>query len=106
MAIEKYKLQVMPRAVVDLENIYEYISNELSAPAAAHILMQKVEAAFMRLRDFPESCPMCQDEILQQKGYRKLVVNNYIALYKVDNYTKAITVMRVVHGRQDYSGFV
>jgi addiction module RelE/StbE family toxin len=106
MDTEKYKLQIMPRAAVDLDNIYEYISKELSAPMAAHNLMQKVEDAFLLLRDFPEMCPLCEDEILQQKGYRKLVVNNYIALYTVDNSAKAVTVMRVVHGRQEYSAFV
>jgi addiction module RelE/StbE family toxin len=106
MATEKYKLQIMPRAAVDLDNIYEYISNELSAPVAAHNLMQKIEESFMLLRDFPEMCPMCEDEILRQKGYRKLVVNSYIALYTADKVAKAVTVMRVVHGRQEYSAFV
>jgi len=106
MAIDKYDLKIMPRAVIDLENIFNYISMELSAPQAAHKLMQKIEDSFMRLQDFPESCPMCQDDLLRQKGYRKLVVNNYIALYLVDINARTVTIMRVVHGRQEYSAFV
>jgi len=96
----------MPRAALDLENVYAYIFYELEAPAAAHSLMQKIENSFMRLQDWPKSCPMCQDDILHQKGYRKLLVDNYIALYTVDNTAKTVTIIRVVHGRQEYAGFV
>jgi len=106
MATERYGLKIMPRAAADLENIYEYISRELAAPTAANNLMNKMDASFLRLRDMPESCPMCQDDILFQKGYRKLVVNNYIALYTVDNNAKTVTVMRVFHGRQAYASFL
>ena len=104
--METYKLKIMPRAAIDLDSIYNYISFELAAPAAAHNLMLKIEQSFMRLQDFPESCPICQDEMLRQRGYRKMVVNHYIALYTVDSSAKSVTVMRVVHGRQDYAGFV
>ena len=106
MVMRKYKLLIMPRAVSDLENIYDYIEQEHDAPAAAQKLMVKIENSFMRLRDMPESCPPCQDKILFQKGYRMLVIAGYIALYTVDNIKKTVTVMRVVHGRQDYTRFV
>ena len=106
MDTEAYRLRIMPRAVVDLDNIYGYIAGELSAPKAARELMEKIESSFMRLRTMPASCPECQDDILRQKGYRKLVVNNYIALYMVSHPEKTVTVMRVVHGRREYSAFV
>ena len=102
----KYKLSIMPRAAIDLDSIFAYISNELSSPKAAQNLMLKVHNSFMRLRDVPESCPLCQDEILLAKGYRKLVVNNYIALYTVNHETRAVVVMRVFHGRQDYASYL
>jgi addiction module RelE/StbE family toxin len=106
MATEKYRLKIMPRAADDLRNIYEYIAHELSAPKAAHSLMTQLESSFMRLRELPESCPMCQDDTLFQKGYRKLTVDNFIALYKTNKQEKTVTVMRVVHGRQEYARFV
>jgi len=96
----KYNLSIMPRAATDLDSIFTYISNELSSPKASQNLMSKIEKSFMRLRDMPESCPLCQDEILFAKGYRKLVVNSYIALYTVNQETRAVIVMRVFYGRQ------
>ena len=106
MGMTKYKLTIMPRAENDIINIFEYLSQELSVPAAAHGQMRDIENAFLRLQDFPESSPVCQDSILRRKGYRKLLVNNYIALYTVDNAERTVTIMRVVHGRQNYARFV
>ena len=102
----KYMLSIMPRAAIDLDNIFTFISIELSSPKAAKNLMLMIEKSFMRLRDMPESCPLCQDEILFAKGYRKLVVSNYIALYTVNHETRAVIVMRVFHGRQDYASYL
>jgi len=106
MDTERYKLKVMPVAANDLRGIYEYISQELSAPLAAHNLMEKVEKSFLFLREMPESCPRCQNGVLYQKGLRKLLVGNYIALYTIDKISKTVLVMRVVHGRQEYSTMV
>ena len=102
----KYMLSIMPRAAADLDSIFTYITDELSSPKAAQNLMLKIENSFMRLRDMPESCPLCQDEILFAKGYRKLVVSNYVALYTVNHETRAVVVMRVFHGRQDYASYL
>ncbi len=106
MATDSYRLQIMPRAAIDMDNIYGYISQELSAPAAAQKLMEKIETSLMSLCDMPERCPVCRDSILQQKGYRKLIVGNYVALFIVDNKAKTVTIMRVFHGRQDYTNYV
>ena len=106
MATERYKLKVMPRAAEDLDSIYEYISEELAAPLAAHNQLQKFEDSFMRLRDFPELGLACQDDILKQKGYRKLIVNNYIGLYLISHSEKTVIIIRVVHSSQDYVSFV
>ena len=44
----------------------------------------------------------CLDEYLNKKGYRKLIVDNFITLYKVDDEKKIVTVMRVIYGRRQY----
>lgn len=41
-----------PIAKEDLEDIYEYLSNELYNVSAAEDLMDKTENLFMRLQDF------------------------------------------------------
>ncbi|MFZ3578031.1 type II toxin-antitoxin system RelE/ParE family toxin [Virgibacillus sp. DJP39] len=69
-------------------------------------IMEKIETSIMRLKDFPFSCSLVTDEILKDKGYRKLIVENYIALYLVRKVEKQVIVMRVPHGGQNYQDII
>ena len=48
----------------------------------------------------------CHDPYLKELGYRKAVIRNYIMVYKVDKDVKAVYVMRLFHGRQDYEKLI
>ncbi|MDR3288070.1 MAG: type II toxin-antitoxin system RelE/ParE family toxin [Peptococcaceae bacterium] len=98
----KYKVKFTPLANNDMDGMYEYIFDTLSAPMAAENLIEEIEKKIKRLADMPSSCPAVDDELLQAKGYRKLVVKNYIALYMVSDAEKLVTIMRVVYGMSDY----
>jgi addiction module RelE/StbE family toxin len=92
----------MPQAAEDLDNIFAYISNSLHNSQAAGKLMAEIEAAFMTLKNIPYAHPACSNKYLQVKNYRKLIVNNYIAFYIVQEETRSTMVMRVLYGRRDY----
>jgi addiction module RelE/StbE family toxin len=98
----EYTVQMMPNAERDINHIHDYIAVELDAPRAAAELMIKIENAIMALQDFPKMGPPCQSARLKAKGYRKLVIKNYIAFYIVDDTTKIVLVMRVLYGRRNY----
>lgn len=106
MEQNKYGLKITPIASQDLDEIYGYIANELFNEDAAENLMEKIENNIMRLRDFPFSCSFVADEILKQKGYRKLVIDNYIALYIVNQEERQVVIMRVLYGRQKYQDII
>jgi len=72
-----YKLRFTPIAENDLDGIFRYISDHLTAPKAANNLMDDIETSIMRLRDFPYSGSPVTDDILSSRGYRKLIVKNY-----------------------------
>jgi addiction module RelE/StbE family toxin len=101
-----YDLQIMPMAEEDLDGIFGYITNTLEAPVAANRLMIKIEKAIQSLRDTPRIGPKCRDEILGKKGYRKLIINNYIVFYLVDDETRTVIVMRVIYGRRNYTALL
>ncbi|WIF95223.1 type II toxin-antitoxin system RelE/ParE family toxin [Caminicella sporogenes] len=84
MGKNRYSLKITPAAKEDLEKIYDYITNELYNESAAENLLDKIEESFMRLKDFPFSCSFVADEFLKNKGYRKLIIDNYIGFYIVD----------------------
>ena len=98
----KYKVKFTPLADNDMDGVYQYIFDTLNAPMAAENLIEEIEQKTKRLEDMPYSCAAVDDELLKAKGYRKLVVKNFIALYVVSDDEKLVTIMRVVYGASDY----
>lgn len=102
MEENKYKIKVTPKAFEDLDEIYGYIANDLYNEHAADSLLEKIETSIMRLKDFPFSCSFVRDEVLKVKGYRKLIVENYIVFHIVREAEKEVVVIRVLYGKQKY----
>lgn len=97
-----FNLKFTPKAMEDLDEIYSYISQQLLEPVVADNLMNKIESSVMRLKNLPYSCSYVSDELLKSKGYRKLIIDNYIAFYLVDETIKQVTIMRILYGAQKY----
>ncbi len=102
MSRDSYSLKLTPKASENLNEIYSYIAAELHAERAAMNLMKKMETSVMRLKDFPFSCNYVNDEFLRVKGYCKLMIDNYIVFYLVDEEQRQVVVMRVLYGRRKY----
>ena len=98
----KYKVKFTPIAENDMEEVYQYIFDTLHAPMAAENLIEKIEERTKRLADMPYLGPLVDDELLKAKGYRKLIISNYVALYTVSDINKLVTIMRVVYSASNY----
>lgn len=101
-----YTIKVTPKAADDLDNIYRYISEELFATSSATNILDRIEKEIMRLREFPFSCNYVADEYLRNKGYRKLIVDNYIVFYLAQEEVKQVIIMRVLYGKQKYENLL
>lgn len=99
-----YTLSIFPMAQADMEQIFEYIAVELCNPTAAIGQINDFEKAFENVCAFPESCPYIRNEYVRDKTLRKLVVNNYIAFYRVKD--EEIQVVRVLYGMRNYEDFL
>lgn len=97
-----YKYKLMPSAVEDLQEIADYIAEQLSAPESAIQLLEKVEETIRSACAFPLSLPPVNDELLRMKGYRKILVNNYIVFVLPDQKSEVLNVMRVLYYARDY----
>ena len=95
MQTNKYVVKIAPAAIDYLNAIYEYIASELCNPEAALNLIQNIEKSVLRLKAYPHSCSLVKDELLRIRGYRKLIVNNYIAFYICDDINMTVNIMRV-----------
>lgn len=98
----KYSIKFTPHSRNDLDNIFDYISNTLYAPESAKNLMQKIEKSILNLSDYPLMSPLIDDKLLARKGLRKLVIDDYIVIYKALKNSCEVIIYRVLNGKIDY----
>ena len=99
---KQYKLKITPAAADDLKNIYNYIKYNLISNTAASNIIKEISTKLKSLTNFPYMYELSQDKILCQKGYRKLVIKKYVALYLIDEEKKFVIVSRIFYGPMDY----
>ncbi len=101
MDTNKYELVLTDMAKEELNEIYDYISSHLQATNAAKKLMEKIENNFLLLEQNPYSC--VEVTIKPHNDiYRRLVIDNYIALYEIIEDKKQVVIYRVIYGKRDY----
>lgn len=106
MENELYQIRYTPLAYDDLDETDTYISEVLINPQAAESLMEEIEKSIHRLEQFPYIGSEVDDPYLAARGYRKLVVQNYLVFYLVDPDLKQIVIMRILYGAREYSNLL
>lgn len=101
-----YKLIVSELAHQDLDNIVSYIAIQLANPAAASSFLDEIEKCYGYLKSNPMMYSKCYDNRLEKEGYRKVVIKNYIVVYKVDEDAKIVSILRFFYGAQDYAKLI
>ena len=98
----KYTIIIEKYAQKDIESIYNYICNNLVNKEAAVKLLNKINKKFDSIALFPKSAPLINNDYVKNKNIRKLLIDNYIAFYEVDDKNKEIRVIRIMYGMQNY----
>jgi toxin ParE1/3/4 len=98
----KYKILFTRTAHEDLRSIYKYIREEFLNINSAIKIVSKIEERIGVLKEFPLTGSPVQEAILASKGYRKLIIHEYLALYTVDEQKKEVRIIRVIYGKRDY----
>ena len=79
---------------------------ELTSVDAALALLDKLETGIKSLEQFPESGSPPRYSALRARGFRVLIVEKYLAFYKVDHSQSLVTIYAVVDGRRDYLNLI
>ena len=82
--------------------IVRYISRELQNPVAADCLAEELVNAAESVLTFPYASPAYHPLRPLKHEYRKLLVQNYLMLYWIDEEKKLVTIARVVYAKRDY----
>lgn len=97
-----YKVLETELAVRDLDHIFAYMVHSLDNPSAAASFADALEKCYSYLEQAPLMFEECHNPRLRMLGYRKAAVKNYLLIYKVEENTKTVSVLRFFHGRRDY----
>lgn len=95
-----FKIEFSPEAINDLQQIKNYITNELCNEQAAVSTLNKIMKHIHILENFAESGAMLSSVVNIDTDYRFLVCGNYTAFYRVDSET--VYIVRVIYGRRDF----
>lgn len=93
--MEKYKVKINPQAIRELDRIYEYIAKEKFAPEHAKGQIDRIKKAVLSLDTFPQSHQKRNEGRYAEKGYRQLLIDNYIAIFRIDETQKIVYVATI-----------
>lgn len=101
-----YKLIVSKEAHHDIDEIVGYMISELMNAQAAKSFIDDLEKSYHSVVGNPLMYSLCSDKRLQKEGYRKIVIKNYLVLYRIDEARKCVFIVRVIYGARDYSQLI
>lgn len=101
MDIKKFDIILTEMAKKDLEEIYEYIYENLKEPKIADRLMRKIEKEILSLEISPYRYMKVHIKP-RNDVYRRLIIENYIVLYKVNIEDGVVIVYKILYGGMDY----
>jgi len=96
--MRSYDIRYLPIAEDDLNEIVDYLSE--NSIKSANAFINDLEALEERLSAFPELGALSKDKRLRSKGYRTIIIGEYLLFYTLHN--ERIYVMRIIHGKRNY----
>lgn len=102
MNIKKYNLIFTPTAIKEINKIYNYISKNLSVKSSANKLMRKIEQKVQELKYTPKMYQIIEIDKKLKLNYRKIVINNYVLLYTINENEKTVYIMHIYYASSNY----
>ena len=93
--MDKYTVKINPKAIRELNSIYEYIAlNKLDFENAKN-QVNRIKKSILNLDTFPQSHQERNEGKYAGKGYRQLLIDNYIAIFRIDETNKTVFVVTI-----------
>ncbi len=99
MATDETKINWEFRALADLADIHEYIS-EVGSEYQADQYIERIFTKVAQLKTFPERYPPCRHPKLKAAGFRCInFEKRYIIFYKVE--ADVVKILAVINAKRD-----
>ena len=93
--MDKYKIKINSKAICELDSIYDYIAKDKLAPENAKGQVDRIKKAILSLDTFPMSHQERNEGRYAGKGYRQIPIDNYIAIFRIDEARKIVFVTTI-----------
>ncbi|MFZ5597996.1 MAG: type II toxin-antitoxin system RelE/ParE family toxin [Bacillota bacterium] len=102
LALTEYKVVIELPAQRDLQGILRYIADTLKEPAVARRIYTSIKEQIQALSQMPLRHSVVQDQPYAAMGVRKLLVENYIAFYIINEAKCEVHVLRILYNRREW----
>lgn len=98
----EYNIKLTDEFLDEIDDICNYISNNLKAPDAANRLREKVVYNILMLEKSPRIFMKIEKMAKTERQYRRIVINNYVILYTIDDNEKIIYIAHIYYSGRNY----
>lgn len=96
-----YSVDISGPAQKDIDGIFKYIAFRIQASETATAQVERIENAIMNLSELPERNRLVPDEPWKSSGMRRLVVDNYLIFYYLEEASQSVYITRVLYSGSD-----
>ncbi|MGI5879931.1 MAG: type II toxin-antitoxin system RelE/ParE family toxin [Syntrophomonadaceae bacterium] len=97
--MKQYKIQITDKALSDLEEIYNYIAEQLQTPEAAMRQSNRIANAIETLDTFPERVKLMETEEECALGLRQMLVDNFSVFFLIRE--ERVIITNVLYSASD-----
>ena len=97
-----YKIIFTDEFDEEIQQIYDYISKNLKEKEIADRFISKVYGRIEDLKIFPKMYMKIEKMDRLHNEYHRIVVNNYIVLYTVDELNQKVIISHIYYKRKNY----
>ena len=74
----------------------------MSEPAIAEKYAKLIKSELDSLEYQPQRFAIIDYDIIKEYNFRKLIIKNYIAFYRIDENKKTVNIERILYGATDW----
>ncbi len=98
--MNKYLINTTDIFEEELENIFYYIAFVLNEPNIAKKLYKKIKMKILSLEYLPQRYTNINS--YNNKSIRKMIIDNFIIIYKIEQNLKQVYILHIFHCTQNY----
>lgn len=100
--MDTYKIRLTIKAKNDYKKIIYYIKFNLNEPKIAEKYAILIKDKINTLESYPHKYEVIKSKLVKQGDIRKLIINNYIVLYKIIDKKKEVVILRILYNSMDW----